>query len=263
MQRMKLIDISKWDGSPADAAKVAAQGYEGVLCRASYGLTKDPLFQYYWSLFRGKLKRYAYHYFMPAYDYRQQLLVMNTQLALDYGEGNHFCDVESTGGILPTSRIFDMAHNFCLYADQTIPHKVPMGIYTGKWFWEPNGGLTQQWVVNENRHLWAASYPYDKRTDIKTVIASLERTVVSSELLQPLVPKPWTIAKLWQWSAKGTVAGIVAGDVDLDVTVEDRAIYRQEMGWVDLPIPTSLEGVVIRLLALEEWAATLGYKIGG
>jgi len=35
------------------------------------------------------------------------------------------------------------------------------------------------------------------------------------------------------------------------------------MGWVDLPIPTSLEGVVIRLLALEEWAATLGYKIGG
>lgn len=260
MQRLKLIDISKWDGQPADPDAIKAAGYEGVLIRASYGLVRDQLFNYYWSIFKGKLKRFAYHYFMPAYDWKAQANLFYSSFTLDKPEGILMLDVEETGGIIPVSNIFNAAHSFCQYIDTILPLKLPAGIYTGRWFWEAQGGSNQTWVVSENRALWSASYPYDARTDAKAYVRVMEPKIVDgSALATPIIVKPWNIVTIWQWSAKGSVPGIVAQDVDLDVSIKDRLEFYAMMGWIEQAEVIPYEELVYEFEELKAWAISMGY----
>lgn len=259
--RMLALDISKWDGV-VDFPKLKEAGFEAVFIRASCGYVKDPkLDDYMMGAKSVGLWRFSYHYLMPALNYITQADNYANWVNPYQIEGAHHADVEEDGGLIPTSKALQMAHGFCQETD--IGTKKVTDIYTAPYIWKRLGGATATWVNNELRKLWNAQYPIDLNPDVKQLLPRYIQDTLNGLHNPSLIP-PWTRSYWWQLTAKMTVVGVEAKDVDGDASISIREEVIQEYNLQPPalpPSPQTLEELIDRYIKLETWAIAHGYKI--
>lgn len=259
--RMKALDISKWDGI-VDFPQIKAQGFEAVFIRVSYGYLKDPkLDDYMMGAKSVGLYRFSYHYFMPSLNYITQADNYANWVNPYNIEGAHHNDFESDGGLVPSSKSLDLSHRFCQEVD--INTQRICDIYTALYFWKRVGGANATWVNQEQRKLWNAQYPIDLNPNVKQMLPQYTNEVLIGMHSPSLVP-PWARSHWWQFTAKLTVPGVEAKDVDGDSSISVREDVIQEYNLQPVTLPTrpqTLEELVDRYMKLETWAIAHGYKL--
>lgn len=261
-KRFPAIDVSSWQEIIDWKAVKELGGIEVMFGRAGHGLTPD---KYLKANLDGAgaqgIYRFVYWYFEPNYDATAQA---NTFLKAIQGltyEGVPVLDLETTGSILPTSRVLNMGHMFAQKVDAGTG-KV-CDIYTRQNFWYQIGGATATWVLSEKRHAWIAQWPWDNSPNIRALLNTNMPALWNGQYA-PIEIKPWPVATWWQVSSKYQCPG-VKGDVDVDASVVDKeyikALYNLEAPVVYQP-PANYDELVARFTALEKWAIQNGYKIG-
>jgi len=258
--RMLAVDISKWDGI-VDFPQIRSWGIEAVFIRVGCGYLKDPkLDDYMMGAKSVGLYRFSYYYFMPALNYITQA-ENYAKWANPYNiEGAHHNDFESTGGLIGGQSL-TMAHGFCQETDRNTQRICD--IYTALYFWKGVGGANATWVNSEKRKLWSAQWPIDLNPNVKQLLPQYTAEVLAGMHSPSLVP-PWAQTHWWQYTAKLTVPGIEARDVDGDSSISVREDVLQEYNLTPPPLPPepkTFEELVDRYVRLETWAMAHGYKI--
>ncbi|MCW5802122.1 MAG: hypothetical protein KIT31_07025 [Deltaproteobacteria bacterium] len=184
------IDISKWQGT-INWTSVKNAGVVFAFVRVSDGVnTPDAKFASNWSGAKNAgIIRGAYQFFRPAQSVTAQADMMINALGGSYTPGDlpPVIDVEADGGLAPAT----VASRVRQWVDrvQGALGVTPI-VYTGKYFWRDEVGSPASFAPNP---LWIAQYTS----------------------LCPDLPAPWSKWTFWQYSDKGTVAGI-SGPVDVN-----------------------------------------------
>ncbi len=259
--RMLALDISKWDGV-VDFPQIKSAGFEAVLIRVSCGYVKDPkLDDYMMGAKSVGLYRFGYHYFMPSLNFITQADNYAKWVNPYQIEGSHHADFEEDGGVVPTSKATELCHGYCKEAD--IGTGKVTDVYTAYYFWQRVGGFKATWVNNEQRKLWQAGYPIDLNPNVKSMLPQYTQEVLQG-LHTPSIIPPWSRSHIWQFTAKMTVVGVEAKDVDGDSSISVREEFMQEYNLQPPalpPRPLDFEELVDRYIKLETWAMAHGYKI--
>jgi len=186
---LKGIDVSKWQATIAWPG-VKNAGNIFAFCKATDGDTgDDPYFTTNWPAMKSAgLLRGAYHYGRPAKDAVAQADQFVKRVKPSRGDLPLVLDLENTGG-KTKAQVWNWTQAFV----NRIKAKVgrPPIIYTGFYFWRDSVGNPNN---NLGCPLWLAAY---------------------SASTSGLVPPAWGAWKFWQYTDKGTVAG-VTGPVDRD-----------------------------------------------
>jgi len=188
-ETVKGIDVSKWQGT-IDWAKVKNQaGVHYAFIRVSDGVnTRDAKFAANWAGTKNVgIIRGAYQFFRPSQNVTTQADMMIDALGGAYTPGDlpPVIDVEDDGGLAPAT----VAARVRTWVDRV---EGALGVkpivYTGKYFWRDEVGSPSSFAENP---LWIAQYTS----------------------LCPDIPAPWAKWTFWQYTDRGTIAGI-AGGVD-------------------------------------------------
>jgi lysozyme len=182
------IDVSKWQGT-INWTSVRNAGVEYAFIRVSDGLNSpDGKFASYWPAAKSAgILRGAYQFFRPNVDAQADLLINALGGVHTPGDLPPVIDVEADGGLAPAT----VAARVRQWVDR-VSSKLGVTpiVYTGKFFWRDEVGSPASFIDNP---LWIAQYTN----------------------LCPDIPGPWAKWTFWQYSDKGTVAGI-SGPVDVN-----------------------------------------------
>lgn len=247
-QRMKVCDISKWNGD-VNFEKLQEEGFEGVFIRAGDGYTEDPRFREFRQKARlAGLRVGFYWFFRPNLSWQAQAEKFLAVVAGDRGDFGLVIDLEVHGGILPRSRVLTMAQLFL----QAVQGRI---IYTSPGFWGSVGGLTASWALAYD--LWLAQWPLDNLPEIDQVIGALTVDVLTGKA-NPVKLSPWPTAIWWQFSAKGKSEGNGSSYIDLNASVLSREQVLKYYNLSDGPTtppeaPKTFEELSARFFALEKW----------
>ena len=183
------IDVSYHQGV-IDWTSVRNAGIRFAFIRLSDGNNfDDPKFTENWAAAKQVgIIRGAYQFFRPAENVTSQADKMITAIGTyEPGDLPPVIDVEATGGLSPSL----VAARVRTWVDRV---RTGLGVtpivYTGKYFWRDQVGGATSFVTNP---LWIAQYTS----------------------MCPDLPAPWQRWAFWQYSNKGSVAGIT-GDVDMN-----------------------------------------------
>lgn len=185
------IDVSYYQGN-INWTAVKGAGKQFAIVRVSDGTGfHDPKFATNWHGAKAAgILVGAYQFFRPTQDVNAQADLMVSQLkSVGYGSGDlpPVLDVEVTDGV--SAATIASRVNAWLLRVKNGTGRMPV-MYTSPGFW---GGLGSP-TPNPLPYLWVAHWG------------------VSC----PNLPKPWGRLRFWQYSDKGSVAGI-SGAVDLDM----------------------------------------------
>lgn len=194
-ERVPGIDVSRWQGT-IDWRKVAQAGYRFAFVRASIGDTyTDPSFFVNWKGAQNAgILVSAYHVVTPDVAPKAQIghffeilddREPDLPLALDVERNDRLGRVSVTTSI-----------RGCIEEVQRRSGEAPM-IYTARWFWDKYLSASSEWARYD---LWVASY--------------------TSE---PVMPRDWRGWRFWQYTEKGSVAGVTSRSVDLNWFAGDYA----------------------------------------
>jgi len=183
-----IIDVSRYN-RVIDFKKATAAGVTEVISRIGVGFDADPFYARNYLRAQDELLKVA-SYYVPnwTYDRTMQLEAMAAMLdGVGWKQDSMVwidCEVANgySGNTLRSAIL-----SFMQAANALLGPTV--GIYTGRWWWDPNVGLTS-WA--QDYPLWTASYT-----------------------ATPLIPKGWTKYALWQYSETGKIDGI-PGSTDLN-----------------------------------------------
>lgn len=182
------IDVS-YHQDRIDWRRVREAQIRFAFIRVSDGLTvEDPRFHANWAgAKQARVLRGAYQYFRPEESAIAQADLLIAAVRRDPGELAPVIDVEATGGKTPAQ----LAAAIRTWVERV---RARLGVepivYTSPDFWRDRVGGADL----STQPLWLAHYTTGC----------------------PRVPAPWTGWTFWQYSERGTVAGI-RGPVDLDV----------------------------------------------
>ena len=183
-----IIDISRYN-RVIDFPRAKAAGVVECICRAGVGFNGDPFYARNYQRAKAAGMKVG-TYYVPNWSYDAMMQVEALAALLD-GVGwkkdtEVWIDCEVTNGFYGVT-LRNAIQNF-LARLETYTGLRP-GIYTGRWWWDPNIGTTT-WAGKYP--LWTAAYtPY------------------------PLIPKGWTAYAIWQYSETGVIDGI-PGSTDLN-----------------------------------------------
>jgi len=206
------IDVSSYQGT-IDWGKVAAAGVQYAFIRVSDGLSfPDAKFAENWVGARAHgLRRGAYQFFRSDEDPSAQAeLLLRAMGPLSPGDLPPVIDVESTDAQTAAT----MTTNIGIWLDrvESVIQQAPI-IYTGPNFWNTN----VKTAAFAHHPLWVAHWG----------------------ATCPSLPTAWSAWQLWQNSATGTVSGIGAGSVDLDVFNGDAAA----LSAASTPVSVCVDGI--------------------
>ena len=178
----KGIDVSKWQGT-INWPAVKQGGVAFAFIRLSDGANyKDPKFATNWAGAKSAgIIRGVYQFFRPTQNVNTQADMMIAAIGT-YTPGDlpPVIDVEDDGGLAPST----VATRVRQWVDRV---QAALGVkpivYTGKYFWRDEVGSPASFAPNA---LWIAQYTS----------------------LCPDIPGPWQKWTFWQYTDKGTVAGI-------------------------------------------------------
>jgi len=183
-----IIDVSRYN-RVIDFKKVKAAGVTEVISRIGCNFNADPFYARNYLRANDAGMKVA-SYFVPNWTYDRTLQLEAMAAMLDGVGWNRdsmvWIDCEVTNGYSGTT-LRNAIQQFMVSSNVLLGPTV--GIYTGRWWWDPNVGQTS-WAANYP--LWTAAY-----------------TTV------PLIPKGWTKYALWQYSETGKIDGI-PGSTDLN-----------------------------------------------
>lgn len=240
------IDVSYWQGR-IDWPAVAAAGKKFAIIRSGDGTFLDPLFeQNIQGALSAGLHVEIYHYLRlttPAED-MAGLCRRRWAQAYELGMRGHlWLDLEDEykGPWLPYER------QVWLGRILDLTDSLPVGIYTGTWWWEPTMGIFPR---AGQFPLWIGQYPFIDGCQTDPTQAGLS----------PVLPAAWDNWLIWQYTSKGRCPGI-EGYVDLNVAQDSflkeddvdeariRQIFKEEIGpyakllhWIALYLKEHREG---------------------
>ena len=200
-----------------DFVKMKAAGAGGVIIRAGQNSWVDPDFPDYWiAAKQAGLLRGTYWFYDSRSTPQTQVNLWKSVVGTDYPELGFYVDLEeSYGGVYKGEANWK---TFMNALDVAFPQK-RKSIYTANWWWS-------QQVVNDisfwsKYPLWVAGYT----TNPANVI----------------LPKPWTSAKLWQYTDKGNgnLYGVESLNIDLNYYNGTLEQFNLEFGVTIPPAPTT------------------------
>jgi GH25 family lysozyme M1 (1,4-beta-N-acetylmuramidase) len=192
-------DISSWQRSnprtkgDVDFNKMKLAGSNYCFFRAYFGTRKDVDFDTYWNDCAGILPRAAYYFPITAFTIKEQTKLFVNLLKPDMGEFKPVMDVERYNGTVNPASDWD-------YAAKAIEDGLGITptLYTGRYMWQDDVFDSGNPKYNfERLDLWIAAYGYP----------------------YPILPKPWTTWKFWQWGegkGQGLKFGVESLDIDMD-----------------------------------------------
>lgn len=183
------IDVSYWQGT-IDWQKVAGAGVDFAYIRLSYGdVFRDPKFDANWQgALAAGVARGAYQFFKPSQSTDEQAQMMIDALAdMQAGDLPPVLDVEVTDG---SSKAAVAAKVKSWVGQVQAATGVTPIVYSGSYFWRDDVGGAKDESADP---FWIAQYTTKC----------------------PSLPLPWQRWTLWQYSNRGSIAGI-HGYVDLD-----------------------------------------------
>lgn len=189
-ERLKGCDISHWVGE-VNWTALKKTDIEFVFMKATEGIAYvDPEFKENWQSAQNfEFQRGAFHFYEPHLDPKQQAEHFLSVVQLQKGDILPVLDIEVSNGVSDE----ELTKNVGIWI-QTVKEKIgrfPI-IYTYRIFWDPtidaNFGHCPLWLAE-----WETTH-------------------------QPYLPNGWKDWVFWQYTKKGTVAGIpnAKGRVDLD-----------------------------------------------
>ncbi len=185
------MDVSYYDTS-VDWNVAHAAGIDFAFIRVTDGTQfQDPKFPAYWAGARAAgVIRGGYQFFRPAEDPIAQADLMLAMMGpLEAGDLPPVLDVETSGGLTQT-QVTAAVHAWIDHV-AAATGRTPI-VYAGLYSWpDLTGGADLT-----SSPLWIAQY---------TTAAC------------PNIPSPWTKWSFWQHSDTGSVAGVVSGQLDLNV----------------------------------------------
>ena len=218
MAYAKIFDISEYQEDYVDFEGAYANGYRGVILRASIGLRTDLKFSSnYERASKTPLAIGAYHAFTPWDSAIGQGQVFHDSINGRKLRLYRWWDVE-----LPWSAITKQEHsNKLKLADDTLGNlsgAAGEGIYTSASKWFECVGEQGAWA--KNKKLWVANY----------------------EVLFPYLPSDWDSYDIWQYEI-GRVPWYrdSAYNIDLDYFNGDDSDFGTYVGWPPLPQPPPME----------------------
>lgn len=191
MDRIAIYDISAWQDDITtpqgiDFQKMKAGGARAVIHRATFGMSKDRIFDTCWENgYKAGLTQGAYGFLIegpsPVEQAQKYIEVVNPHRDI-----NPIADFEkyydNSAGVWRYPSISALR----IYCDVLEKHfGVPPIIYTGKYYWQDYGSKDAWW---KRFWLWIAQY----------------------QVQEPKLPLPWTEYLIWQHSDKGP-AGLPYG----------------------------------------------------
>ena len=232
----KGVDISVWQDKNStpqmfDPRKARAKGASFVGIKISQANWADPDYAMNWSNCRSVLYRMPYHFMTWDISPRRQAEVFWSLLERDtFGLLPLTCDFEWWSTV-PT-RAMDLLYAF-MERLKDLASPLPMGIYTAKTFWDPNGSRDDYW---KQYFLWLCD-----------ITGAVE------------VPKPWDKWSFHQYTFK--LPGLEWGAESLDLDGDYYNGTLEEMiARFNLP---ELDGLVVPPPAIQqpEPAAVLRMKV--
>jgi lysozyme len=189
------IDVSRWQRD-IDFEMVADAGITFCFCKATEGLGHvDPRFAANWPAMAGAgLVRGAYHFGRPGKEAAGQADFVFETVRPSMGDLPLVLDLEKDDG-LPPAEVRSWTEAFVARLRDRMGR--PPIIYTGLYFWRDKAGDGDALDCP----LWLAAYVDDPAR---------------------FVPRAWDHWSFWQYTSKGSVAGI-RGNVDRDAWHGDRA----------------------------------------
>ena len=188
------IDVSVYQGS-IDWTKVAAAGVKFAIMRASYGITPDDTFATNWvGAKAAKVVRGAYHYFIPTDDVQASAELFIKQVGQ-----------LAPGDLAPALDLEDPA------AWASIAKSDRVGLVL-KWL-----QIVQQ-ALGVTPMIYCSLNFIGEVFDDASALSAYPLWIAYYEPVQdnnPPIPSIFKVWKIWQWSDKTKVDGIV-GDVDGD-----------------------------------------------
>lgn len=183
------IDVSRWQGA-INWTTITAGGYRFAVIRATVGnyYTDSRFYENWRGATENGLLVSAYHVVKPKQSAESQIDRLFDVLDGRTSDLPLVLDVELTDDKDPG--MITSVVKGCADAIEQRDGRKPI-IYTGSWFWTPNVHHTLDW---DQYDLWIAHYG------------------VSA----PTLPQDWTTWKLWQYSEKGSVAGVSSHNTDLN-----------------------------------------------
>lgn len=158
------------------------------------------------------------------------------------GQAAHFLDV--IAGVIPASvRVwadFEAASHDDLHAFLTAVQAAgrPVGVYTGSWYWEPNGSSTCTHCAS--LPLWQAAY----------------------QAGQPAPLRPWSAIAMWQFTDKYPVGGWAAG-VDMSETPDLSVLLTAPAPEEDDDMTPELQNYLdMKFKAQADQLAAVGAQVG-
>ena len=226
------IDVSYWDGT-IDWSKVKASGKVFAIARIGDGTYVDPTFDKNWAAIQAAgMIRGAYQFFRAADDPTALANIVVSKVGkLGADDLPVTIDVEVADGVAAATY---EAHIQTWIARVTAgTGKAPI-VYTGKYFWNDSVKSTAQ----SANALWIAQYGPTC----------------------PDLPSPWLDWKFFQYTDKGTVAGISSA-VDLDRfngTRDALLAFARSGGGASTPSPTPSPAPTTPTGC---WSNTLGVEV--
>lgn len=227
------IDVSYYQGD-IDWNAVKNTTVKFAIARKSDGTFMDTKFQKNWDGIKAAgLIRGVYQYFEPDGDAVQQAnIVIDAVGKLGNGDLPAMIDVEAAGNLSKAAYAAKIQTWMDLVEAGT--GKLPM-IYTGKYFWQDNVGSAQ---FNDSALVHAAypnaCYPAMGNATLNCWVNNC-----------PNLADQFDSWEFWQYTSKGTVAGI-AGHVDMDIFNGDMAALQLLAGGgyagklVSVDVPTTV-----------------------
>jgi|GEM_PF-1367374 len=191
MIKLKGIDLSKWNHVP-DYQKLSASGLAFVYIKASEGGYRDLTYtDKHDHLSETGLLCGSYHFFKASVDPKVQARVFLETIGnkIDDGEMPPVLDIEDPSEKLTVAQYEDAVSAWLNRVEQKTGMK-PI-IYTGGWYWEQLKTLDNTSRFKDYP-LWLSSYTPN---------------------YGPMFGG-WTSPTLWQYTEKGSIAGISPVDLD-------------------------------------------------
>ncbi len=211
--RVAGIDVSRWQGE-VDWRQVSNAEYRFAVIRATAGdYYTDPRFNENWRAARDAgLLVSAYHVVKPRQTAASQMKRFLTVLEEETADLPLVLDVELADD-QPPEIITEVVRDCANIIESTTGRK-PI-IYTASWFWDSNVLPSNDWASYD---LWITNYGTGT----------------------PALPRDWSTWRFWQYSDKGTVAGISSQYTDLNWfngSYEDLLNYARQESQPDEPEP--------------------------
>lgn len=189
---LRGIDVSIYQGS-IDWSAVAKAGVKFAIIRASHGITSDDHFSGNWTGALGaKVKRGAYHYFVPTDDVQAQVDIFLKQVGK-----------LAPGDLAPALDLEDPA----AWASIAKADRMPL---VKKWLDAVEAALGIKPMIYCSLNF--VGQVFDDATALGDYVLWI--AYYAPDPL-PTIPSVWKAWLFWQWSSKTTVDGIV-GKVDGD-----------------------------------------------